>query len=264
MCAPKPDPNIGAAAGASAQTAADALAFNKQVYEEGKPAQQQVLDMAQKAFDTTNASQQASDKLAADYADRMKQTFYPLQDSMVKQATDAGGASDQEEYANLARGANATALQGQNEQNARTMQSFGINPNSGAYTGMLKNQGISNAAVQGNAMNQARMAARQLGWAKQSDAVAMGQGLPSSQATSAGLALNATSTGMNASMAPSQTSATSAGVMNQGYSTALSGYGQQGQLGLGIYQGKLQEYAQNMELAGSLAGAAGSVGAAAM
>lgn len=262
MCAPKPDPNIGLAANASADVSRDALAFNKQVYEEGKPAAAQQLAMAQQAVDTATASQKTNDQLAADYAQRMKDTFYPLQDSMVKQATDAGGASDQEEYANLARGANESALQAQNQQNTRTLQGLGINPNSGANIAMLNTQAIQNAAIQGNAMNQARMAARQLGWAKQSDAVAIGQGLPANQATSAGLALNATNTGVNASMTPAQNSAVRAGQMNQGYGVGLQGYNQQGNLGLGIYQGKLQGYNANMEMLGSIVGMGGTLGAA--
>lgn len=264
MCskAPKPDKNIGTAAASSAQVAADTLAFNKQVYEEGKPAAAQQLAMSQQATDAAIASQKASDQLAADYAQRMKDTFYPLQDSMVQQATAAGGAGDQEEYANLARGANESALQAQNQQNTRTMQGLGINPNSGANLAMLNTQAVQNAAIQGNAMNQARMAARQLGWAKQSDAVAIGQGLPASQATAAGMGLNALNTGVNASLAPAQNSALRAGVVNQGYGTAMQGYNNQGNLGLGIYQGKLNAYGQQMNMIGSIAGAVGSLGAA--
>jgi hypothetical protein len=265
MCskAPKPDPNIGAAARDSAQVAADALAWNKMVYEQDAPKRQQEYELAKRFADSSIESQKTNDALAQAYADRMKSTFYPVEDKMVAEASDAGGAGDQEEYANLARGANESALQAQNQQNTRTMQGLGINPNSGANLAMLNTQAIQNAAIQGNAMNQARMAARQLGWAKKSDVANLGRGLPSSQATSAQVALGASNTGLSAGMQPIQASVAQQNARNQGFGVGLQGYNQQGQLGLGSYQGQLQGYNMNNEILGSMIGAGGSLASAA-
>lgn len=265
MCAPKapkPDPNIGAAAASSAQVANDTLAWNKQMYEDQKPILKAQNELAQQFAQSALASNKQNDDLSAAYAKRMQDTFYPVQDSMVAQASTAGGAQDQEQYANQARGDNAIAQQNQNQQNLRTSQSYGINPNSGQYQGMLQQQGISNAAVEANAMNQARINARNLGWAKQSDAVAMGQGLPGNQATSSQMALSAANSGNASAMAPIQGSVSAQGAQNQGRGTALQGYNQQGQLGLGSYQGQLQGYQTQMDMYGAMVGAAGSLGAA--
>ena len=264
MCAkaPKPDPNIGAAAASSAQVAADALAWNKQIYEQELPAQQVQMELAKQFMQSSIDSQKANDALSQQYAERMKNTFYPVEDSMVAEAQAAGGADDQEQYAQFARGDNAAAAAQQNAQNARTMQSFGINPNSGRYAGMLRDQGIANAAIQANAMNQARQNARQLGWAKKSDVANIGRNLPSSQATSAQVALGAANTGLNASSAPIQSQVATQGAMNQGFGTGLQGYNQQGQLGLGSYNGQLQGYNMQNEMLGSMLGMGGSVAAA--
>jgi hypothetical protein len=262
MCAPEPpepDPNIGAAAASSAQVAADTLAWNKQVYAEGATMRQQTYDLAKKFADSAVTSQQFNDDLSRQYFDRLKSTFFPVENSMVNEAMNAGGAEDQEQYANLARGDVATGLSNQNAQNARTMQSMGVNPNSGRYQAMLRTQGVSNAAIGANAMNQARNAARQLGWAKRADAAALGRNLPSNQATSSQIALGASQAGMNASMQPVQAGVMQQNAMNQGFGTALQGYNQQGQLGLGSYQGQLQGYNMQNEFIGGMVGTAGSL-----
>lgn len=260
--APKPDPNIGAAAASSAQTAADALAWNKMIYEQDAPKRQQEYDLAKRFSDSAIASQQFNDDLSKQYFDRMKSVFYPIENSMADQAAVAGGADDQEMYANQARGSNATSQANQNEQNARIAQSFGINPNSGRYLGMLQQQGVSNAAIEANAMTQARIAARNLGWAKQSDVANMGRNLPSSQATSSQVALQSTGTGLGAVHQPITSSLGYQSGMNQGYGVGLQGYNNQGNLGLGIYNGQLNAYSQKLGMYGTLVGAGATLGAA--
>lgn len=260
--APKPDPNIGAAAKDSAAIAKETLEWNKMIYEQDAPKRQQEYELAKRFADSAIESQQFNDDLSKQYFERLKGTFFPVEDAMVDEAMKAGGAEDQEMFATQARGDLAAATANQNAQNSRMMQSMGINPNSGRYQAMLRTQGIGNAAIEANAMNQARQAARNLGWAKKADAASLGRNLPGNQATSSQVALQASGAGLNAANQPIATGLQSQAAMNQGFQTGLQGYNQQGQLGLGIYQGKLQGYQAQNEMIGGMVGIGGSLLAA--
>lgn len=263
--APAPDPAIGVAAQANAEVGREALAFNKQVYEDNKPRQALTDEYSIKAADASLASMDSSTALAKDYADYMKGTFRPVEGAIVDEAMkDTTG--EQEQAATDAGAGVDQQFDAQRANTARGMASLGINPNSGKWATVNQQSGDAQAAAKSDAMNKARLATKQISWAKKMDAAGMGRNLPSSQATSAGMALTAGNSATNNVGAGSAAANASAGVMNQGFGTAVNANNSAGNLYLGQYDSQMKGWsAQQQASATSSAGmgqAAGMIGAA--
>lgn len=145
---------------------------------------------------------------------------------------------------------------------------MGVGPDSGRYASMASSNAAMEAAASAAAMNQARTAAKQLGWAKRMDSAALGRGLPGNQATSTGLALQGIGGAQNSALVPSNLAAQQSQLANQGASTVAGMYGQMGQLGVQNYNSQLGAWsAANQAAAAESAGFGsfmGSLGAAAI
>jgi hypothetical protein len=148
------------------------------------------------------------------------------------------------------------------------MARMGVGPDSGRYASMMSGNAAMEAAASAAAMNQARTAAKQLGWAKRMDSAALGRGLPGSQATSTGLALQGLGGAQNSALVPSNLAAQQQQLANQGASTVAGMYGQIGQLGVQSYNSQLGAWsAANQAAAAESSGFGsflGSLGAAAI
>lgn len=264
---PGADPNIGAAAQANAAISKEALDFDKQRYEENKPRQAMIDEYGKKISDAQLSSMDSSTALAKDYADYMKGTFRPVEGAIVDEAMkDTTG--EQEQAATDAGAGVDTQFDAQRANTARGMASLGINPNSGKWATVNQQSGDMQAAAKADAMNKARLATKNISWAKKMDAAGLGRNLPSNQATSAGLALTAGNSA-NANIGTGLAAANaSTGVMNQGFNTAINGNNSAGNLYLGQYDAQLKGYAaQQQASATSSAGTGqlvGTLGAAYM
>lgn len=259
---PAPDPNIGLAAKQQADLAQQEYEdFKANVWPQLQESIKSQTDMStkiqQQQYDLTNKNA----SLADDYQKRMKEEFYPLQDKLVKQAEDTNTQGYQEQQAALAMGDINDQFANQRKQNDMRMQSYGINPTSGAYAGQQNATDIMQAATGAAAATRARQAADQLGWARMMDAQGLGAGLAGNQATSTGLSLNAG----NASLA---SGAQGIGAVNalgnsyaQGYGGAMQGWNNVGNLGLGTYNAQISAYnAQQAANAQSSSGFGGAIG----
>jgi hypothetical protein len=255
--APAPDPAIGVAAQANAEVGREALAFNKQVYEDNKPRQALTDEYSIKAADASLASMDSSTALAKDYADYMKGTFRPVEGAIVGEAMkDTTG--EQEQAATDAGAGVDTQFNAQRENTARGMASLGINPNSGKWATVNQQSGDQQAASKADAMNKARLATKQISWAKKMDAAGLGRNLPSSQATSAGLALTAGNSATANVGAGSAAANASAGLMNQGFNTSVGANTASGNLYLGQYDAQMRGYAANTAASGQASAGIGS------
>ena len=126
-----------------------------------------------------------------------------------RMASDAGAGVDQQ-YA-IGR-----------ENRSREMAAMGINPNSGRWEASAQGSLDSQAASKSDAMNKGRTAGMQLSWAKRMDASNLGRNLPSNQATSAGLAIQAGNSAVNNASAGGINARADAGQMNQGYDSYVN------------------------------------------
>jgi hypothetical protein len=206
--------------------------------------QQAMADQVQQADMATQAKNQ---QLADDYQARMKNTFYPVQDSLVKDATDYNTQGNVERQSALAMGDVRSAFDQARNTQATQMKSYGVDPTSGQFQGMWNANQVQGAEAEAAAGTRARDAAVQLGWAKKMDAAGLGAGLPGNQATSTSLALNAGSTGINAGQVPVQNTLAQGGAMGAAAAIPVGAYGNIGQLGAQNYQTQVNAWAAQQQ-----------------
>lgn len=263
------DPMIGVAAQMSAKTGADALEWAKQQYAD--TADQRAL--TEKLANDTAAQQIAQSDynfgLSKEYADYNKNTYRPLEQSIVDDAVNYDTTANKERLAGQAGADVKTAVASAREAATRQLTGMGVNPNSGAFAAAQANGDIAAAATQAGAQTTARNTAESVGWAKKIDAAALGKGLASNQATSATVGLNAGSAAVGSSGAA--LGATNAGVGNvqAGFGLAQQGYNSQAsalntQYGTNVQAANASNQANASSSAGlgSLIGGIGSVAAA--
>jgi len=239
---PAPDPAIGRAAEQNAEIGREALAFSKQVYEESKPRYEKYAELIDKVVTQQLDIGEQSAALSKDYADYMKGTFRPIEQAMAEEAAQAGGATDQERMASQAGVDIATSFEGARAAQQRDLQRVGVNPASGAYLSADTSSRVMEAASRAQAMNNARENARNLGWAKRADVANMGRNLPSNQATSAGIALNAGNAAAGNAGAPNAMANQNAAQQLTGYNTAVGANSASGNLYLGQFGAMMSGY----------------------
>lgn len=262
---PPPDPRMGAAAEQNAEVGREALAFNRQVYEENKPRQAAMDALSNQVIEQYMATQEKSSAQADDYMSYMKTTFRPLEQSLADEAKNFDTDAKREELAARA-GADVEQAAGAADANARRDAArFGINPSDAAFSESMAGSSLNKAAMKSGTMTNARVAARAEGRAMKFDAAGLGRGLPGAGATSTQLAMQAGSGALGAAQAPMASNNASAGLMNQGFATSVGATGSAANIYSGIYQGQLQGQATEQSGNNATMGMIGAgVGAAAM
>lgn len=250
---PAPDPAIGQAAAANAEVAREALAFNRQQYEEGKPRTAAYDALIQGIVEKQLGAMDKNQALADDYQRYLKETFWPVEKGLVADAQNYDTMARREEMAGEAAGDVRTQFGLQRDMAGRNLTRSGVDPSSGRYADMELGMGIAEAGASASAANSARRNVESMGWARRMDAAGLGRNLPSNQATSQQIAnTTANSAAGNAGAPLGQYRADAAG-MNAGYGTAIQGNTAAGNLLLGQYNSQLNAWgqAQNASALGS-------------
>lgn len=256
--APAPDPNIGKAQREMAAISKEYLnSWKTEVWPTLKEQTLKQQARADEQFELDRALQDLQMKSANESMERYKKYGYPLQEKIFEEAEKAGDAEDQEKQAALALGDVRSATQRQERNLALQQQSFGIDPSSGRYQGMMRATGVDTAAMEAAAANRARTAAEQLGWAKRMDATALAQGQFGNQATSTGLALTAGNQALMSGQIPIQNAGAMTANMGSAYGGAMQGWNQVGQLGVGKYNADVQAYKAREDASATRAAAMG-------
>ncbi|MEX3687927.1 hypothetical protein AB3X91_14785 [Paraburkholderia sp. BR14263] len=259
--APSPDPQIGKAALEEQQLGRDWLSFAKDQFDQGNVRQADLDSMTKQVTDQQLATQGQQMQWAQEDRDRSKNVFQPLQDDYIQQAKDYATPEKQEQAAAAAVADVQQQAKQANDANTRSMAAMGINPNSGRFQGITRGQETLNALNSAGAANNAREQTRQTGLAMEANAVNMGNGLPASASSAAGLGLNAgnSATG-NAGAAMSNWRA-NAGIVSQGFGGAMQGISGGGSLLNQQYGNQLSAWQANQQASGaSAAGLMGGVG----
>lgn len=202
------------------------LAFSKQQYAEMMP-------LAQRVYGQQMAAQDQQMRQAQDYYDYQQQTFRPLEQGLVADATRFSTEGYREQQAREAAAAAGRAFGITQDASARAAASRGVNPNSGAGMALQSQNMLGLAASRSNAMTGARNQAEQLGYARRLDVTGLGRGLAGASAAAYSGATGAGSAGMNTAMAPgsqyqqglSAAGSTMGGILNSqtsAYNTAQS------------------------------------------
>lgn len=253
---------INDAARSNAALSKEALAWAQQRYAEEAPARQAAIDMAMKTATQQNEIAQQNADISKDYYDYSKSTFRPLEQGIVADAQ----AYDTPERREQAAG---KAVAGVNTQmdNARAamrdrIASRGIDVGSGNVLATEGTMAVQGAAAAAAAANDARDNIELQGTARKMDAASLGRGLASSQATSAGVALNAGNSGVANAQVPvtigqNATSQVQSGIQQAigGNASAGSLYGTAGDLDLAT---RGQNIKAGFKLADEVASSAGS------
>lgn len=221
------DPQIGAAAGASAATAARAQQFSEDYYRDTiapllertvASGEQQTAHMNE-LYDVNIGNLRQANQRYTQYGIPAENRYYDMVDQY----------SNDDEYqrqAMTAKGDVAASQQGQRDQMMRTFSGLGIDPTSPGAVAAMRSGAVNDAAVEAGAMNRARTAARNLGMQLKSDAANFGRG-GQSGILQFGAGAQGNAQGAFGISQGALGSAVGAGQAQQaGYQTALQGYGQ--------------------------------------
>lgn len=250
--APSPDPNIGIAAQQNAALGKEALDFQKQMYEEYKPYMIDAANTAQEASKLQMGIAQDQAAQATDYQNYMKDTFRPVEQSMVDEAMSYNDGVEGNRMAGEAAAQVGQSFGIGQRTMDRQMADQGINVSDGAYGANKRLMALKQATASAGAMNKARQDAKTIGWAKKADAASLGRGLAGNQATSAQLAVGAANAGAGTSAGAGSGVLQGAGMMQQGFGTAMQGNTSAGNLYLGQYNAQSNAAAQDNGLFGAL------------
>lgn len=196
------------ASGRAADAADKATAAGATATAQNSFIQQQQIDQSKREFDAAQtrnakidaltarvtdsqiASQDKQNALADEYANYNRTTFRPLEQGIVNEAENYDTPEAQAKAAGQASTDLAVQSAAARDASGRNLARMGIKPTDGRYAAAMGDP-ANEALGQVTAMNGARDKVKVLGAAKRMDAASLGRGLPSSQATSAGLALTA-------------------------------------------------------------------------
>jgi gas vesicle protein len=139
-------------------------------------------------------------EIARDQWNRYKEIYEPLERGMV---TDAQNYDSPENYARAAGDASATVSSQFSKARDRLGRTPGLDPSSGAYQASLVGLDLAQAASDATQQNAARQKVTDTAYARKTDALSLGKGLPA-QASSA------LATSANSSLAQAQFGQTNA------------------------------------------------------
>jgi hypothetical protein len=261
--APSADPAIGRAQERMATLSEKQYEdFTTKIWPALEKQTQTQLDMSNKVQQQQYDITKKQDALGDEQLARFKKFGYPLQEQIFKDAETAGSKEEQEQQASSALSDVKSQFAAAKGNTARNMQSYGIDPTSGAYRGQENANQIMEAATGSAAATRARNAAIQLGWAKKMDASALAQGQYGNQATATGLSLNAGNSALASGAAGTNAINAQGNSYVQGTGAAMGGWNQIGQLGNQKYATDVSAYnASQQASATSSAGIGAAVGA---
>lgn len=173
--APKPDPNIGKAAMASAEMG------------------EKYLSWMQDQSAITNA-------WALEDRDRHQSVFQPLEDQMVRDAQNYSSPERKALAASEAIGDVRQQFEIGRGKNERRLTSLGVSPGSGRFNGEARRGETAESLAAAGAGNMARRNVDQIGDQKLAGVVNMGRGLAVNPATSMGMAHRAGAEGFSGAM----------------------------------------------------------------
>jgi hypothetical protein len=226
MCSSAPDTSgMNAAAVSQANLSAEQLAWAKDIYAQTAPDRAAATARANQISDAQLEAMNTQTGLAKDYADYNKGTFQPLEKSIVADAQNYD--TPDRVAANVGRAeADVNAgFSNAREQQTRSLARMGVNPSSGRALALGNQTAIAQAASLADASNKARLDTETVGRAMKMDAAGLGRNLPSNQATTAGLAVNAGNASLASGLAPLNVNASGNQIMTSGFGGAAAGLG---------------------------------------
>lgn len=160
------------------------LDFAKQQYGDVKPFLEEVSGLQAEA-------QRQQMEQAQDYYNYMRDTYRPLERSIVASAQEFNTDGYREQLASQAAADAGLAFSRTRSANERASASMGVNPNSGRFAGINAASELGLAAQRAGAMTGTRRQAEQIGYARSLDAAGIGRNLAGTSLGAYGGAVNA-------------------------------------------------------------------------
>lgn len=210
------------------------LQFARDQYADIKPLAMRVANQQMAA----QAQQMAQ---AQDYYNYQRDTFRPLEQGLVADATRFSTEGYREQQARDAAAATGRAFGVMQDAAGRAAAARGVNPNSGAGMALQSQNMLGLAAGRANAMTGARNQAEQMGYARRLDVTGLGRGLSGAANAAYSGATGAGTAGLASSMAPG--------------SQAMTGMAQAGQTMGNVLQSRVSQFNAGLSAEGEVMGA---------
>lgn len=255
MCkdAPSPDPGIGEAAKANAAIAKEALDFYKGVYQSDiLPMQQKDQELRSGLVGDMRDIMRRQQGIAEEQYQNYKETYLPAEKRAVEDAMGYDSDANVNKRMGIASASVNQQFSNAQQQGARALSRYGVNPNSSAFARenakLTTQQALASAGAQTGAAfeTQDRAIALRAGVADRARGVTGTVGNFLNSASGSGSAAGNTSA-QGVSVATS-----GASMMGQGFNTAIAGNQSAGNLLLGDFQGRMQGYQADQQAIGGL------------
>lgn len=191
------------------------LQFARDQYADIKP-------LATRIADQQMAAQAQQMQQAQDYYNYQRDTFRPLEQGLVADATRFSTEGYREQQARDAAAATGRAFGVMQDAASRAAASRGVNPNSGAGMALQSQNMLGLAAGRANAMTGARNQAEQMGYARRLEVTGLGRGLSGAANAAYSGATGAGTAGLASSMAPGSQAMTGMAQASQTMGTVLN------------------------------------------
>lgn len=217
-----------AAAGAEEDRilARETLDYYKARDAESNALQAEANAIASRVADSQVALMDQQREISGEYHSRNKSVFWPLEDTIVKDANEYDTPERREAEAGKAVADVGAQIDGERQAMVRNQQRMGVNPSSGNALAVGNQMSLAAASAKGKAATAARDKIETQGFARRMDAASLGRGLASAQATAASTATQAGNGAVSAAYAPVNASAQSTQLMGnalQDYQNSMSG-----------------------------------------
>ncbi len=261
MCkdAPTPDPLIGESARLNAETAKEALAWYKDLYtNELLPMQKEQQALGRSLIDRYLTSMDEQSAFAKEQKEYYDQTFKPIEQQMARDAMDYDSAANIERRSGIAAANVAQQFSNAQQESARNLSRYGLNPNSSAFA-MTNERLMREKALQtAGAQTGAAFDTMDRAIALRAGASNFGRNMPNTAAAYYGNANAAGNQAFGTSTGMQQSAINNASVMGQGYSTFMQGNQSAGNLMLGDFNARMRGYEADQQAIGGLFGGLGS------
>lgn len=257
--APAADPNIGIAQREMSALAKEQWSkFTTDIYPEMLKQSQQQEARSDEQWNMTKGISQFQLEQTKKATERYEQGAIPAMEKLKADADQYNQEAYQEQLAQGARADITSAMDNQRQQQEMRQRSYGIDPTSGTAQFQSNAMGANQALMEAQAANQTRQAAKDIGLQKQANVYNMYAGLPAQANASTGIALNAANQGFQTGQAALSNYGTTGAALNAGANTAMSGWNNVGQLGVGATNAATNAYAANQQAGGAMASGLGS------
>lgn len=256
--APDPNPGMIRMAEVSERLGERYLDMAEEQYADTKTRNDDMWRVSKDVLQTQLGIMRKNDQLADEYQQHQTETFRPIEKRIAQEAMNFDTEAEQEAAASRAAADVLQAYDRNREQLGRTLRGLGIKKNSGAALTALGAAGADQAEAEAGARNRARENVKMVGRALRADAANLGRNIASSQATSAGVSLNASNAATQNQNATSAQMTANTDASRGWFNGALGAYGQAGNIYGQEYNARMQGWVANQQSDNSLWGALGT------